>query len=189
MDPCLLTMMIGEEANGKRGIIPQKILLFCMDEKPFWIKKECFGKDISDVTGQMTSEGQNGEEITHYPDSNELTYIITDALLRFQPEVSSNYNKISELFDKIQEYTGLTTAEFFRDYRTLKHHKESRRILSLIRELFENGMIGAKLVINVLVGGPSEQVLDNLMRMNAPFELATTSKYRLKDKNGMEESL
>lgn len=189
MDPCLLTMMIGEEASGKRGIIPQMILLFCMDDKPYWIKKECFEKNGSAIAEQVTSGDQVGEEITHYPDSNELTYIITDALLRFQPDVTSNHDKITELFEKIHESTGLTTAEFFRDYRTLKHHKESRRILSLIRELFENGMIGTKLVINVLVGGPSEQVLDNLMRMNAPFELATTSKYRLKDKNGMEESL
>lgn len=184
MDPCLLTMIIGEEVGGKTGIIPKKILLFCMDEKPYWIKQECFNNSSVE-----TSDIQRGEEITHCPDSNELTYIITDALLRFQPEVSTNYNKITELFEKIRESTGLTTAEFFRDYRTLKHHKESRRILSLIREMFENGMVNAKLVINVLVGGPSEQVLDNLMRMNAPFELATTSKYRLKDKYGMEESL
>lgn len=188
MDPCLLTMMIGEEAGSKRGIIPQMILLFCMDEKPYWIKKECSKNNGSTIAEQETSTNK-AEEITHFPDSNELTYIVTDALLRFQPEVSSNHSKISELFERIRESTGLTTAEFFRDYRTLKHHKESRRILSLIRELFENGMINAKLVINVLVGGPSEQVLDNLMRMNASFELATTSKYRLKDKNGMEESL
>ena len=186
MDPCLLTMMIGKEENGKRGITPEMILLFCMGEKPYWIKK-CTRTGEEEAASISDEAAEN--EFIHYPDSNELTYIITDALLRYKSEVSSNSDKIMELFNRIQSSTGLTLHEFFRDYRSMKHHKESRRILSLIRELFEDGKIETKLVINVLVGGPSDAVLDNLLRMNAPFELATTSKYRLKDKHGIEESL
>jgi len=185
MDSCLLTMMIGEEGTRKLGIKPVMILMFIDAKKPYWIKKQCapHGKD------KEAMEEFPEPEIDHYPDSNELTYIITDALLRYKPEISANYRKIRELFDKIEASAGISIVEFFRDYRSMKHHKESRRILSLLREELENSKLELKLVITVLVGGPSDQVTENLLRMNAPFELAITSKYRLKDKDSIEESL
>jgi hypothetical protein len=151
------------------------------DESYYWLKREFKEAD---------QEGENSDNgLKHTPESDELTYVITDALLRFYPQISESYEKIKELLAKIEASTNLSIQEFFLKYREMKNHRESRRLLSLIREIFEDSRFESKLAIHALVDCPAEPVIENLKRMNVSFELGITSKYRIKSKNGVEELL
>lgn len=178
-----MTMIISEEGEGGRGIDSDNILFFCMDKKPYWVRKKFQSKKAKNTGDEA------GNELKHIPDSNELAYVITDALLRYKPDISASYGRIKDLFAKIEDSSGLTMEEYFHKYRGMKHHKESRRILSLLREELENSQIKSKIAIQVLVDGPIQAVTENMLRMNAPFELCLPAKYRLKGENGIEESL
>lgn len=181
MSKCLMTLIVSETGQLDRGINPAFVLMLQKSDKYYWLKKEF--KD-SERLGE--NDDNNAE---HYPDSDELTYVITDALIRFCPEISSAYDKIMELLGKIENSTNLSTPDFFIKYRDMKNHKESRRLLSLLREIFEDSRIDSKLAIHALVDCPMEPVIENLKRMNSSFELGITAKYRIKGKSGVEELL
>ena len=185
MEKCLMTLMVGGEGESGRGIVPELFLFFYGGKNPRWVRKDLGlnekGKDESRTTS-ITDQ-------IHYPQSGQMTYILTDLLLRFCPHISDSYDKIRSLFDKIESSTSMSIDEYFQNYRGMKHHKESRRMLALCRETFEDSRILSKIVMHVLIGGPQKQIIDNLKRMNAPFELGITTKYRLKGKGGIEEAL
>ncbi|MCD4785706.1 MAG: hypothetical protein K8T10_17935 [Candidatus Eremiobacteraeota bacterium] len=187
MENCLMTLMVGGEGEGEdgRGIRPNLFLFFCGGKEPRWIRKDLGlqekDKDESDKTIIA--------DVIHYPHNDQMPYVLTDLLLRFCPQISASYDKIRELFDKIESSTSMSIDDYFQNYKGMKHHKESRRILALCRETFEDSKILSKIVMHVLIGGPKIQIVDNLKRMNAPFELGITEKYRLKGKGGIEEVL
>lgn len=185
MENCLMTLMVGGEGEYGRGIKPNLFLFFCGGKEPHWIRKDLgLHEEDKDESDETTIA-----DVIHYPHSNQMTYVLTDLLLRFCPQISASYHKIRELFDKIESSTSMSVDEFFQNYRGMKHHKESRRMLALCRETFEDSKILSKIVMHVLIDGPQRQILDNLKRMNAPFELGITTKYRLKGKGGIEEEL
>lgn len=176
-----MTLIVSESGQQDRGIDPAFVLMLCKSDRYYWLKKEFKDNERS---------GENDDNnSTHYPESDELTYVITDALIRFCPEISGASEKIKELLNKIETSTNLSTSDFFVKYREMKNHKESRRFLSLMREIFEDSRIDSKLAIHALVECPVEPVIENLKRMNASFELGITAKYRIKGKNGVEELL
>ncbi|MDP8223117.1 MAG: hypothetical protein P9L99_07145 [Candidatus Lernaella stagnicola] len=160
-------LFVGGLDRYQPGINADLLLTLHEGARPAWTAKS------------MIPELYETQELPGGPlvaESDDSPHLVTDAIFRFCPEISTNAAALLKLRDRLMAAAPHKLRKDHWDLPALGEHDEiARRVLQEARDLIESGTLHAKLVLVTLTGGLEEALTMNLARLNAKHEICRSA--------------
>lgn len=110
------------------------------------------------------------------PETPDSAYLLTDAIFRFCPEISTHAGQLAVLRRRLEIAAPRCLGPDGWDLAALpRNGGPERAILDQARELIETGVIHAKLVLTILDQASDELLLANLERLHVRHEVCRST--------------